>query len=262
MSQHALHVISWNIYMLPANIGNTNLSRSEVIADQLIEKDADIVVLQEVFHHKSRHRIERKLLKKYPYQSVVANHHKISIKANSGVIIFSKYPILKYQEMKFQNKSGIDAFSRKGAILIDINYHNQIVQIIGTHLQNSENDQIKFQQCQELRKFIDLNKRCDLQILCGDFNINKDDTSAYLKMIQILNNNDGELYGELKYSYDRVDNDFKTENGDKKELIDYILISDSKISAFRQILQMKTRWCENHLNLSDHYAIQAIFKLN
>jgi len=262
-----IKVLSWNIYLLPGIVAmKGKQERAEAIGDVLKTSDYDVIVFQEAFHRKSRKRIEKALHEKFPYQAGPANQRLISLKTNSGIWIFSKHPILATRSIIFKNRSGIDAFSRKGALLAEIEIHHQRVQVIGTHLQNSGPVWIRQSQCAEFyhRVLKPEFKPNVLQIICGDFNINQKNEEEYLLMLQTLNARDGELAGELKYSYDRARNDLHVETGNDAELIDYILVRDPVDSKIinRKILAFHKRWSKTHCDLSDHFALEAHVQLN
>lgn len=259
--KNTLKILSWNIYMLPRFVKNTGkVERAKYIAEKIIDAQYDIVVFQEAFHGKARKEISKQLQKEFPFVAGPANNGP-SLKANSGIWIFSKYPIVKYKSISFKSKYGVDALSRKGGLLVELSVNGQHIQVIGTHLQNSGNENIKYNQCQELlTKLILPNQKNNTpQIICGDFNINKE-SNSYYKMIDILGVMDGILTGDQKYTFDRINNDLHDEEGVGQELIDYIFLRNTEeiLSCVkRQILLLKEQWHKNHTDLSDHYPVEA-----
>ncbi len=257
-----LKVLSWNIYMLPGIVAmNGKLSRAVAIGEMLSKSDYDVIVFQEAFHKKSRKRIEQLLKKEFPYQAGPANQKLLSLKTNSGIWIFSKHPILTTRSIIFKNRSGIDVFSRKGALLAEILFHQKRVQIAGTHLQNSGPSWIKHTQCVEFYHRI---LRPELkagvpQIICGDFNINQNNSDEYQSMLKSLDASDSELAEGLTHSYDRKLNDLHVEQGTKADLIDYILVRNRGDFELRnrKIIAIRKKWCERHADLSDHFALEA-----
>jgi sphingomyelin phosphodiesterase len=260
-----LKVLSWNIYMLPGIVPvKGRVDRAEAIGEVLSKGEYDVIVFQEAFHHGARKKILESLSAVYPYQSGPANLKALSYKTNSGLWIFSKYPIVSSHAMIFKNRSGIDAFSRKGALLTEINIDNNIVQVVGTHLQSSGPDWIRHSQCVEFyhRLLKPYYKDGVPQIICGDFNIAKNNDEVYHQMLQTLGAVDGEMSGELPFSYDRLHNDLQVDKGTKQDLIDYILIRnhdnhDEASDLTRRIRPLRKQWCREHNDLSDHYALEA-----
>ena len=134
-----------------------------------------------------------------------------------------------------------------------------LVQVAGTHLQNSGPAWIRQSQCVEFynRLLKPMQKEGVPQILCGDFNVNRKKEEEYNFMLQTLRATDGELCSEIKHTYDRQQNDLHVEAGQQKDLIDYILIRDSEnlvAGSSRQIKVMRENWHRQHADLSDHFA--------
>ena len=253
--------------MLPGIVAmKGKTERAQAIGEVLRDSDYDVIVFQEAFHQPSRRKINRLLKDKYPYQAGPANQKLISLKTNSGIWIFSKHPIVSTKSIIFKNRSGIDAFSRKGALLAEISFQQRTIQIAGTHLQNSGPSWIKHTQCVEFyhRVLKPEFKSGVPQVICGDFNINHTDSEAYRAMLQSLNASDTELSSGLMHSYDRSRNDLHVEGGNKADLIDYILVRNP--SEFElvntRIVALRKKWCERHADLSDHFALEAQLQLN
>lgn len=263
-----LKILSWNIYMLPRFIKNTGkLERAEKIGQNLLNSDYDIIVFQEAFHNGARKKIKKALQDTYPYMAGPANRQTFSLRTNSGLWILSKHPIEFSQEIKFKTKSGIDAFSRKGALMAQMCVNGQRIQIIATHLQSSGENWLKESQCVELtHRITDFYKIENVpQIICGDFNIEKDASVQYNNMLKILDAHDFEISGSQKFSFDRLNNDLHTEISKKQDLIDYVLIRKNKsnISFKNKLIKIfKHKWDATHSDLSDHYAIEADIEIN
>ncbi len=236
--------------------------RAVSIGKILKESDYDVIVFQEAFQRKARKRIFNQLKESFPYQAGPANRKFISYRTNSGLWIFSKHPIASSQSIIFQNRSGIDALSRKGGLLIEIVLNNKThIQIAATHLQNSGPAWVRQSQCVEFyNRLLKPFKKEDVpQIVCGDFNISRK-AEEYLFMLQTLQAKDGDLDSEQKFTYDRGQNDLHVESGSQAVLIDYILIRDQGnqiISTAREVRVFRDPWNKSHLDLSDHFALEA-----
>ncbi len=257
-----IKVLSWNIYMLPGVFGSGNALRAEAIGRVLSSGEYDVIVFQEAFDQGARRVISQHLKKTYPYQVGPANQKFFSVKTNSGLWIFSRHPIAAAHSIVFQTRHGVDALSRKGALLTELNVNGNFIQIVATHLQNSGKTWRKQSQCSEI--YTNLLKKYQRpgipQIVCGDFNINRHETSydyqLMLKTLDVIDCNPGDDV----YSYDRVANDLRVENGTNRDLIDYILIrnnlsftdsSNGKIRVFQK------QWNSDHKDLSDHYSLET-----
>jgi len=263
-----IKILSWNIYMLPAVVNiKGKVKRAQAIGKILKNSDYDVIIFQEAFHRGARKKILSQLKQEFPYQAGPANRKLISYKTNSGLWIFSKHPIVSTKSIIFKNRSGVDAFSRKGGLIAEIMINNSLVQVAGTHLQNSGHASVRLGQCGEFynRLLVPFYKEGVPQIICGDFNINKERHEEYNFMLQTLHATDGELNGEVRYSYDRLHNDLKVEPGQSKDLIDYILIGyqpNQLASVSRQIKIIRQNWDDAHHDLSDHYALEADIKFS
>jgi len=258
-----IKILSWNIYMLPHLVAahSNKKERASVIGETLLGSDYDVIFFQEAFHSTARNRILAQLQNKYPYHAGPANRKFLSLKANSGLWIFSKYPIVHSQSIIYKNKFGVDALSRKGALLVELNVQGQRIQIAGTHLQNCGPVWLRQVQCVEFyKRLLKPNAREGVpQIICGDFNIDRHTTQEdYQFMLQALDAKDSN--DEVnQYSYDRLNNDLHIEKGTAKDLIDYILFRSNGGIAIcsNAVTPIKRKWSTLHSDLSDHYAIQA-----
>jgi sphingomyelin phosphodiesterase len=260
----SIKVLSWNIYMLPRFIKNTGkLERAEKIGKEILDRDYDVIVFQEAFHSGARKIIKKELSKQYKYSAGPANKKTVCLRTNSGIWIFSKYPIINSQSLIFHNKFGIDALSRKGALIVEINVNGKKIQIVGTHLQSSGSEWIKHSQCVELteRLIRPFEKKGVPQIICGDFNIDMASTYHYQKMLQTLGASDSELSGNKKHTYDRLNNDLHDEpKSVKQDLIDYILhkANDAVLKIIQKRIEIfHSKWDKSHKDLSDHYPLSA-----
>lgn len=246
--------------MLPRLTKNTHkTARSKAIAEYLQTENADIIVFQEAFHGGARRIIKSLIGKSYPYEAGPANARLFSIKANSGIWILSKHPIVQQDAITYENKYGIDAFAKKGALLVEITTNGQRIQVVGTHLQNSGKHQLKYKQCEELsQNLLKKHQRSDIpQVICGDFNIEKC-SNGYETMLFALGAEDGNLSSEQIFSYDRLTNDLHSEKGTERDLIDYILLRNGKEivkNITRIIKPIKIQWHKHHQDVSDHYPI-------
>ena len=250
--------------MLPSPIGNNSskTERATAIGNLLSKSDYDVLVFQEAFCPSARKKIKELLSSKFPYAVGPANQKKFSMKINSGLWIFSKFPIEETHSIVYKSKTGVDALSRKGALLIELNVNGQLIQIAGTHMQNAGGASIRHAQCTEFaeRLLKPHTKEGVPQILCGDFNINRQHQESYQFMLTSLNAKDGELTSDQKYSYDRLNNDLGVESGEKQDLIDYVLIRENGAWANcqkRQIKIHRKQWNKNHQDLSDHFSLEA-----
>ena len=261
-----IKILSWNIYMLPGFLGPGKMLRAEAIGNILASSDYDVIVSQEAFHKKTRNIISRLLQPAFPFQSGPSQGQSLSLRVNSGLWIVSRYPIKEVHSIIFKAHHGVDALSRKGALMVTVKVNTQSVQIVGTHLQNGGKEWRRENQCTEL--FQKLLKKFQEpgvpQIVCGDFNIDRHSLEPhYLGMLQTLNANDRGATDDNIYSCDGLLNDLRKESGNRRDLIDYILIRENLAwvdSGDRKVRIFQHRWHSLHQDLSDHYSLEAVVR--
>ena len=56
-----LSILSWNVFLRPAILNDGQLDRVDSIVKYLENSNADILVLQEVFHKKARRKLTKQL---------------------------------------------------------------------------------------------------------------------------------------------------------------------------------------------------------
>ena len=259
-----LKVLSWNIYMLPANSFrfSSPIKRSKKIVEVLLQKDYDIVCFQELCHKRAEKIISEGLREKFPFQLSTSDKTGF-IHVNSGLWIFSKYPIIKINELVFNDCLDFDCMMRKGALLVELSFFGNKIQLINTHLQSGrkgDRDKIRLLQTEQIYSDFKLSSNNLIQLLCGDFN-----TSSELQknqMLSILKAIDGKLYGEKQYSWPSFDyyNGYST-------LLDYIFLRNKidSVEIERKILEINSSWkkkCKSKSSLSDHLSVEAIIKFN
>jgi endonuclease/exonuclease/phosphatase family metal-dependent hydrolase len=104
---------------------------------------------------------------------------------DSGLIVFSKIPIVEYTFVAFTNYGeGADSLAEKGFQIIRL---INGARIINTHLQATVSDnskRIQFDQVLQISKHVNSN-----DIICGDFNIDAYNISNYMCLVELLKNN-------------------------------------------------------------------------
>ena len=261
--QKNLKILSWNIYMLPRLVAahSGKKERAQAIGEIFRDSDYDILFFQEAFHPMARKKILNQLKKKFPYQAGPANRKAFSLKTNSGLWVFSRYPILKSKAIVYRTRYGIDALSRKGALLVEIDVNGQRIQVAGTHLQNCGPVWLRKAQCVEFyERLLKPSVRDGVpQIICGDFNIDRYSVHEnYHSMLQALDAEDSNP-DAAEYSYDRLHNDLHVEKGQRRDLIDYVLVRSNGVAMVckNKVNAIKRRWHSRYADLSDHYSLLA-----
>ncbi|MEI6753406.1 MAG: sphingomyelin phosphodiesterase [Paludibacter sp.] len=256
-----LKILSWNIYMLPfISLFNNNADRAKVIAQTLVNSDYQVIVFQEAFSSKCRSTMAKTLLQEYPYQYGPANKNHLPFRTNSGLWIVSKIPLTELGQIQFSLCKGFDAVARKGAVLFQGTFGGAKFQLLTTHLQADNLHEVRTQQCDEIRDHL-LNRYYNPgipQLICGDFNIDMDDYSSYEQMLRILDAKNGELSGNVKVTYDEINNNLARTSHGKLRVLDYVLVRNTELihNIERKIQTFFSHVSGKDTNLSDHYAIE------
>ena len=261
-SSNELRILSWNIYMLPyCTWLKGNNKRAVEIAKRLESSNYDIIVFQEVFDYSARKILRKQLENSFPFMYGPANKNIFSLRTSSGIWVISKIPLKKIKEIEYSNRCGIDALARKGAVMFQGEFNGKEFQLIGTHLQNDNTDEVKHKQCEEIfQKLLQNYYNSDIpQFVCGDFNIKMDDSTNYNYMLKTLNAENGILEGNIHTSYNEIDNQLAKRPNGRKHLIDYILVRNSQLiqSISRRVSVFYGYNKDIITDLSDHYAIEA-----
>ncbi|MDZ4715729.1 MAG: sphingomyelin phosphodiesterase [Cytophagales bacterium] len=277
--QDSLRLLTWNIQMLPVIVHpNGKAKRARAIVEQLEKNPYDVVVFQELFKKRSRRIISKGLAASYPYHTRVLNKRSIGLKTNGGVMIFSRHPIKETHQIRYSKRTGFDKLSRKGALMAEIDFHGKPVQVIGTHLQAFGDVEIMHSQYDQLYDELlgPYTKPGVAQLICGDLNTLKtvptelpanvtqrmiDRLPRYQRMLQTLEAQDGELEGTQQYTMDRPYNDLCKSRKEFRLLLDYVLVRTTEecpLNISRRVRIMRQAWHKNHLDLSDHFGLEAV----
>jgi len=254
----SLKVLSWNIYMLPPLAKITGKrQRAKVIAELLRDSEWDILVLQEAFHPAARRILSKGLSASYPHAIGPANQ-KFSIRTNSGIWMLSRHPIEELGVVDYAECQGFDdCMARKGALLVEMDFHGKRVQILGTHLQAGGPQSIRHSQYEEMRALLDAHAKPGiLQLVCGDMNTARSRTADYKDMLKTLAAGDGPFMGPKQFTSDGQGNDICESKG--RKVIDYIFLREQGASVSgvkRWIPEIRKRWSAVHQDLSDHNPV-------
>ncbi|MFY0653172.1 MAG: endonuclease/exonuclease/phosphatase family protein [Cyclobacteriaceae bacterium] len=183
------NIVTQNVGFIPGEwlLGIGFLDKRFEMADYLIDMDADIVVIQEGLSASALKSFTKRMNSHYSYNTDLKEAYGAKCKflfewgvhgKGHGIVIFSKYPILKEQHYNFENCVGgsHDCKVKKGFVttILDIGDGGKVY-VVGTHLQSGPgNEAIKVRntQVQEMSDKISENHNTDYpMILAGDFNI-------------------------------------------------------------------------------------------
>ncbi|MEX0811376.1 MAG: sphingomyelin phosphodiesterase [Chitinophagales bacterium] len=270
-----LKVLSWNLYLLPRFFKPTKqLIRAKYIAERLVEEDYDALMLQEVFGKLSSTILHKGLKEHYPYYLGPANKKGSPFKANSGVMIYSKYPLELLTEFQFEDCKGIDCWGRKGGLLAAFEKDGQEYQIMSTHLQAFEGDKrdkIRLLQYHQILRDVVLPYSKDgvPQILGGDYNTMRRDSFYYDAMLSVMNASNSPCVGDTICTYVSFSNDL-INSGEYELVLDYVFLRNNgvKFSEEKRKVRVfqadwdprKRRRKGKRKDLSDHYAVELKLK--
>ncbi|MGL5482523.1 MAG: endonuclease/exonuclease/phosphatase family protein, partial [Aeromonas veronii] len=110
-AENRLKVASYNVWALPV-IASSIGERLTLLPDYL--KGYDALLLQEVFDGR-REGFLQALAKEYPYQTKVLDKPGVNVH-DGGVVIVSRYPIVREAQLVYPQCTGTDCFADKGVM--------------------------------------------------------------------------------------------------------------------------------------------------
>lgn len=258
---NAISVLSWNVFLRPAILTDGQLKRVDSIADYLLSADADVLVLQEVFHKRSRKRLIELLSAVYPHHT--SRGKKSFFGVPSGVCIFSKDSILCEKEISYIHSKGNDRMARKGAWMVNLDHSGRNFTLFGTHLQaggGEEGIEIRKKQISQLSEFVADNSNSATVIIAGDFNITKK-VSNYTHALSSLDASNCEVNGDIKSTANFTDHSLTEPSGNSK-WIDFILLKNELLVNFKSshIEEPRCYLKKKNQRISDHNPIITVFQ--
>lgn len=255
-----LEIVSWNVFLRPL-LSDNQTGRVDSIGQYLNNTNADILVLQEVFHRKTRKQLIKVLSEKYPQHTHVGPTSFFGI--SSGVMIFSKHQIIDEAHLSFKKAKGIDGIAKKGGVAAIINHFGNNIKIIGTHLQaggGNKGDKVRNYQFNRLTNLL-INEKVGATIYAGDFNT-KENSEEFDKLLKALECENDIITGEIKNTANFSDHDLFEAEGNP-EWIDFILLTkDSHGSFLRTFIDAPFCLIDGTSSrISDHNPIRSIISL-
>lgn len=252
-----LEIVSWNVFLRPL-LSDNQVGRVDSIGAYLLSTEAEVLVLQELFHRKTRKQLIKTLSKKYPEHTHVGPTSFFGI--SSGVMIFSKHQIIKESHISFKKAKGIDGIAKKGGVAAIIDLYGQKIKIIGTHLQaggGEKGDKVRRSQFNRLTNLL-INKKVDATIYAGDFNT-REDSEEFDILLNALDCENDVITGKRKNTANFSDHDLFEAEG-TPEWIDFILLSKESTGYYSKTF-IDAPFClinGNSSRISDHNPIRSI----
>ena len=256
----ALKVVNWNVFLRPGILRDGQMNRVSHIADYIMGCGADIIVLQEVFHKRARKRIIQKLEGRFNY--FTSQGPKSFFGVGSGVMIFSRHPMIEEKFVSYSKSRGADACAKKGVILVKICSPQKEIYVAGTHLQAGNYPaakRVRKSQISELANAVNAISDSSFLILAGDFNITPNDKLfAYLSgCLKVkLPELSTPLYATANFS----DQDLFPVEG-KPVWIDYIFLKETQQGEQKKTWIADIRSTKNE-RFSDHNMVCSVFEIN
>ena len=261
IAQDTLTIATWNVFLRPAILTDNQKDRVVPISNAIIEYNADVVCLQEVFHARSRKKLIQELNDVYPHYLLPG---RAGMKQCSGLMIFSKHRIVYDTIGYYRSGSGIDAAARKGAQLVKIAIEGGEIIVVNTHLQagnQPKQQRVRNKQYQQLKE-ISENHRALSYWIAGDFNTSVDSSSFSLLKKSVMGEEGSELRSKEKFTSNFADNGLFESDGSGPRRIDFIFVkAQSDWSRIDQrIHRPKSTWRKRGGHyLSDHAYVESTF---
>ena len=259
--ESSIQVLSWNVFLRPFILNDGQMERVYEIGEYLKNSGADVLVLQEVFHNRARRELKRSLKSIYPYQTKKGPVTWLGIP--SGVVFFSKMPIIKERIISFSFSKGSDRLAKKGAILVTFEKNGQKINILGTHLQAGSElstKKIRAAQINEITEVVQDLDSSSILIYAGDFNIKKNST-MFGSLTKKLKSNNPRLNKKSKRTSTAnfKDNGLYPTKG-TPSWIDYILVRRASRVSQKSLWIDEPRGKKRRKNkrLSDHNPVLSI----
>lgn len=272
-SQDELHVLSYNVFLRPGPISQTDypIDRARLIGKWTKNANVDIVALQEAWQPAALSLLLDEIGGKLPY-FVVNQPPKGPNKVDSGgLAIFSRWPIVDTRTLVYDDCNLDDCLAAKGAVhaVVQIS-ENASLNVVTTHLDagGSIGDRdARASQVRQLSQFLaEIDRNSGPIVIMGDFNIDSlSDNGEYEMLIDALG------------VEDYVVSDISTKNCDGLEFIyceepaipariDYVFTLSGKQRLVRketQHLPLVTGEINEYVKyLSDHRAVLVTFESN
>lgn len=263
-----LSVLTYNTQLMPFYAdGVDDLNEPKIREKDIPAKIAnyDVVMMEELFDRDLRSSMISDMTKYYPYHTTVVGFDT-SLPLTGGVMIFSKWPIEKEDQIIYTDSTGSDRLAAKGVGYGVINKNGKRYHLFATHTDAGYKDadmQARQREFNQFDQFIQSKNIPENEpvILGGDFNVDEFSTEIQTLLASLhvtLLENKG-----FRYSNDGLTN---LMNNDKERVrLDYVFASKQHAqpkSAYNQVFVLRAlddekKWPK--FELSDHYPVAAYF---
>ena len=266
---NGLKVLSYNIWALPVIASNIE-ARLDTLPGHL--KGYDAILLQEVFAG-SRADFLNAMAAEYPYQTEILDAPGFNIH-DGGVLIVSRWPIVKETHFPYPDCTGTDCFAEKGIVYAQIIKQGQAYHLTSTHTASFDTAaarNLRQEQFQQIRALVD-NENIPVSdgvLMGGDFNVNKlKFPGDHANMLANLNGTEPQNTGYTKSTFDPDVNSNagnSLSGGSTVEYLDYVVYSNNHKIPQTSVNEVKVlRSVDSDIwgiwDLSDHFPVLGEFK--
>ena len=235
-----MKILTWNLACLPKNINFFRNPHNVIdkIIDTLLEKNADVIFLQEVFDKDIETKIKNRFMKyNYNFDSVT-DYKQMS---SNGLVTLTKYQIENTDLYEFENYTSVEYFIKKGILVTKTK--NPDLFLFNTHIQ-SDGLNIMYYRCKTMRtlqykefsEYVNELPETSKVVLGGDYNedLNEENFKDFVKDVKFkLTVNKDKM---ITFPYE-------------KRQLDYIMANFGKQS-----------FDVHQSELSDHYLFESNLK--
>ncbi|MFD8599676.1 sphingomyelin phosphodiesterase [Kitasatospora sp. NPDC059646] len=286
-----LDVLSYNTFLMSTNLYPNwgQAYRAQAIAGADFFQGHDVVVLQEAFDNASSDALVSRASAAYPYHTPVVGRstggwdatsgsYSSATPEDGGVLLLSKWPILRKEQYVFKDACGSDWWSNKGFVYAQLDVNGQRTHVVGTHLQSTDSGcssgqaaDIRGRQLRAMKAFLDAKQipASEPVVLAGDLNIDSHG-SEYPALLANGNLAPATTRDGWANSFDTVDNSIAAYRypGEPKEDLDYVLYRadharpqqyTNTVHRFHSAPWTVSSWGTSYTytDLSDHYPLIA-----
>lgn len=268
LSDNDISVLTYNTQLMPFYTGVVNdLNQPDVRVHDIPKKitEYDVVIMEELFDGKLRSKMYNDMKAVYPYHTRVVGEGA-DLPLTGGVVIFSKWPIEKEDQIVYTDSTGVDELAAKGAGYARINKNGKIYHIFGTHTDAGGDAATKRARLSELKEMKNLIDRQGIPanepvLIGGDMNVNE--FSDELPVMLSTLNASMPVNTGFKYSADAVTDTMN--NGHDRGRLDYVLYSNEHAKPKQSMNHVYILRALDHekmwpkFDLSDHFPVSSYF---
>ncbi|MFJ9339753.1 sphingomyelin phosphodiesterase [Streptomyces sp. NPDC101733] len=284
-----LSVLSYNTFLMSKNLypnwGQDH--RASAIPQASFFQGHDVVVLQEAFDNGASDALKANAASQYPYQTPVVGRGKSGWDAtggsyssttpeDGGVVVLSKWPIVRKEQVVYKDACGADWWSNKGFAYVVLDVNGVKVHVVGTHAQSTDSGcgtgeaaDMRARQFKAIDAFLDAKNipAAEQVIVAGDMNVDSR-TPEYASMLANADLAGADTRTGHPYSFDTALNSIAKYRypTDPREDLDYVLYRkgnarpanwNNNVVKEQSAPWTVSSWGTSYTydNLSDHYPL-------